>query len=110
MTEAINDPENYRRMAEPFASPQEANAALDAFFDDVRAARQKHRIADVLTVTMFTVRYADGEEGAALAHCHNGEVLKAESMAAYALGSEQQRHREAINKFVSGRATSKTPR
>lgn len=110
MSEGIHDPENYRKMAESFASLEEANAALDAFFADVRAARQKHRIADVLTVTMFTVRYADGEEGAALSRSHNGDVLKAESMAAYALGREQEHRREAINKLVAGRATQKTPR
>jgi hypothetical protein len=31
----INDPSNYRKMSEPFANSEAANAALEAFFVEV---------------------------------------------------------------------------
>jgi len=41
-----NDPANYRRNSEPFPKVEQANEALAAFFEDVKIAREKHRISD----------------------------------------------------------------
>lgn len=54
-----NDPELYRQLSAPFDTAEEANTALVAFFADVRAARIKHRMPDVLTVVAVNVRYQD---------------------------------------------------
>ena len=98
----INDPANYRELSAPFTSIGVANAALKAFFDDVRAARQKHRIADVLTVVSVNVAYDSGE-GTAMSHSTNGDVLKAQALAAYAYGVEQSESRERMARLVAGK-------
>lgn len=102
------DPQNYREMSVPFFGPEAANLALEAFYDDVRAARQKHRIADVLTVVSVNVIYDEGGEGAALSHSHNGDPMKAESMAAYVFGREQADRKAWLNKLVAGTNTRRS--
>lgn len=97
-----NNPETYRAMSEPFLTPEEANAALQAFIEDVRAARLKHHIADVTLVAQSNLLYADGNEARALSHVHIGAVQESEGMLARALGEAQAERREAINKLLAG--------
>jgi len=103
MPEIINDPENYRKMCEPFASANEANAALEAFFADVRAARKKHRIANVLMVAELRVNYPETGEGSAMVHGFNGDVLMAVPLAAFAYGKTQEEQRQLINNLAAGK-------
>jgi hypothetical protein len=98
-----HDPENYLKLSEPFDGPDQANAALTAFFKDVRAARQKHRITDCTVAVAVNVRYEDGKEGVAMSHAHNGDQAKAESLLAFAFGKEQAWRREYIAKLVAGK-------
>jgi len=99
----IVDPDNYRRMSEAFASPAEADAALEAFSEDVRAARQKHRIADVLVAVCVNIKYEDGHEGQAFSMSQHGSVLVAEPLAAYAYGRAVEQRRESIGKLLKGK-------
>lgn len=100
--EHITDPENYRKMSEPFASADEANAALKEFMAGVRELRKKHRIADVLTVVAVNAKYESGE-GRAITHGFNGNSQNAEGMAAYAYGQESADRREWMNRLMSGK-------
>lgn len=99
--ETISDPENYRKMSEPFESADEANTALKQFMDVVRELRQKYRIAEVLTVVSVNVKYKDGE-GKAISFGFNGNYMEAESMAAYAYGDLAANRRAYMNKLAKG--------
>ncbi len=48
MSDSIQDPENYAKMAEPFESQVDATVATQGFMNDVLLARQKWRIPEVL--------------------------------------------------------------
>lgn len=104
----MNDPANYRALSLPFASPAEANDALEAFLEDVSLARQKHRIRDVLTIASLSVSYQTGE-GDAITLRHVGDTLRAVSMAAYAYGVELAQSRETLNRLMANTATTKKP-
>lgn len=47
----LHDPEHYAKMAAPHANEAAAQAALDAFFVDIDAARERHRIPEVVIVS-----------------------------------------------------------
>ena len=97
----IKDPENYRKMSAPFASVDEAQASLKSFMIGVHELRQKHRIADVLTVSSVNVKYEEGE-GRAIIHGFSGDSANAEGMAAYAYGQESAQKRELMSRILSG--------
>ena len=48
MSEYAADPEKYREMSEPYETAETASESLSAFLDDVRALREKHRIAEIV--------------------------------------------------------------
>jgi hypothetical protein len=52
----VEDPENYRTMSTPFSSLEDAQDELDQFFEEVRIARQKHKIADVHVIVSTNVK------------------------------------------------------
>jgi hypothetical protein len=98
------NPKLWREMQEPHESAEAVNAAVDAFLDDVGKAREKHRIADVLTCA--TLRYVDetGEEVEAMLSHHYGDFTHAEGLAAYSYGRIAQQRQEMIAKLSSGKA------
>ena len=79
----INDPENYRLMSQPFENGEAANKALDAFFEAVREARQKHRIADVVVLAMVSAGEKDAK---AIAQSTLGDDTNVEGICAWAYG------------------------
>jgi hypothetical protein len=83
----INDPSLYRRMSEPHESLEAANAAWLAFYADVRAAREKHRIPDVLIVAELPF-IDNGEESRAPVCSTIGNARIAVELAAFAYGQE----------------------
>jgi hypothetical protein len=99
--ERIIDQKNYRRVSEPFVNAEQANAAIELFYKEVRELRNKHRIADVLVVCCVNVSYAEGE-GQAMSRSHHGDPLKAEALAAYAYGAEQAERRRMMNLLLKG--------
>ncbi len=90
-----NDPATYRRLSEPFPSVEEANEALAAFFRDVQAAREKHRIADVVVLVEIS-NVLDGEEVRGSASSFYGDSARVLPMLAREFGAAQQRHEEQI--------------
>jgi len=99
MARDIKDPALYRRMSEPLASPEEANKAVEAFFADLRALREKHHIRDVLCV----VQLAYEQEGVeTVGHCTTmiGSVTEALHMAAVTYGGLRADHNAAMDKAV----------
>lgn len=62
MTTFEPDPEKYKAMSEPFLSHGEASAAIEAFMNDLRALREKHRIAEMVgAVAVWTVDEESGK-------------------------------------------------
>ena len=55
--ERLNDPETYARMAVPYATLEDAAAALRRFADGVEILREECRVPDVMCIT---VAYAEG--------------------------------------------------
>lgn len=93
--ETTNDPSNYRRCAEPFADAEHANEALAAFFADVKAAREKHRIADI-AVLVEVSHMLDGEEVRGSASSFHGDSARVLPMLAREFGAAQQRHEDHL--------------
>jgi hypothetical protein len=91
------NPELFARMSAPFDTLDEANDALSAFFEDVSAAREKHRIKNVVVIAEIATRDADGERpGAASFSC--GDVSAVLPMVARKYGEE----REAFEQLIDG--------
>jgi hypothetical protein len=99
-----HDPENYRKMSEPFNGLDEANNAISAFFEEIGESRKRHRIPDVVVALSVNVRYEEGgREGAPITYATYGDAHKTESLLAYALGSEANERRERIAKLLKGK-------
>lgn len=62
MTKPIHDPALYRKLSEPFENRQAADAAFDAFAEEFRALREKHRIADAVYIACVSVKDGDKEQ------------------------------------------------
>ena len=98
------DEANYRRLNEPKASPDVANAEIAEFFREARELRQKYKLPDVLIVVAATVMYPDGAgEGRVMTYAHFGDSREAETMAAYAYGAETAERRSIIARMLAGR-------
>ena len=90
-----NDPAHYRRMSEPFETVEQSNEALAAFFADVRSARDKHRIAEVVVLCEISV-VVNNEEIRGSAMAQHGDSARMLTMLAREFGAEQARHEERI--------------
>lgn len=101
MSEWKDDAALNRQMREPFPTPDEANAAMEAFLDDVAGARKKHRVSDVYLVVAFNYLATDGEETRGMACWGCGDGMRHEQMAAYALGTTQADRRQIVDKLIS---------
>lgn len=97
--DGFNDHETLRKVSVPFASCEEAEAAWKAFFEEVYAARVKHKITDVLLVGSFNAMM-DGEEGGLFAMSSMGSVERTASLSAWAFAQCQKTHEERLAKLV----------
>lgn len=117
----VSDPAHYRKLCEPFASTEAAGEAVDAFFKEVRALRDKHKIPDVYVMLEVTCLVPDpatpspadrkplspgGESGPipvlemrASACSQMGDNLRTLSMLANFLGQERRNLDEAIKEL-----------
>jgi|ERR1017187_4388081 hypothetical protein len=102
----FNDPALYRKLSEPFATLDEADAATDAFLVELRELRAKHRIADVSLILGINVMGEDGE-GRMLLQSHVGDTHLAESMLAYAYGAETALRQERTASLLTARAVTR---
>jgi hypothetical protein len=93
------DPDLYRTLSDPFESQGKANAACEAFYADLRALREKHRLRDVYVILEFTVRDEKGQADSIITmHC--GDVLRSKFLTAYAFGSEQRLDRLRVDEVI----------
>lgn len=99
--EIINDPANYRKLSEPFASKDAANEALQSFCDEVGEARKRHGIANVIIIIKDSCMYGE-EPGDFLNLYQLGSSLEHESMVAYAFGAIRAERNEMIAKLIKG--------
>ena len=101
MSRGIKDPATYRRMSEPLASQEEANKAVEAFFEDLRALREKHHIRDVVVVAQLA--YVDGgAEGLRIVTLTIGSRAEALPMLATAFGHERAQWVAMLDKTAGG--------
>jgi len=91
-----HDPSTYRRLSEPFPSPDACNAAIDAFMEEVGAARVRHGIRDVLVIVAGSVTYPDGE-AEYMTSGGMGDSTRQPVLAAHALGMAEAEARERLN-------------
>lgn len=96
---AIQDPETYRKVSAPFPSTDAANAAIDAFYHDVREARAKHGIRDVHLI-MGGEMLSDGNSQEFYMSAHIGSTSNAEAMTAWAFGKAQARRQEEVMRLI----------
>jgi hypothetical protein len=102
MSERVEqNPERYRTLSAA-RKPDETNAALEAFFTDLGALREKHGFPDVVAVIGMNVEYESGIGSACTWHQY-GDSLKAETLLAYAFGQAQAERRELVNRLTSGK-------
>lgn len=52
-----HDPEHYEELCTPFLSIDDANAAMEAFANEVRALRDKFRLRDVVVCVEVTIAH-----------------------------------------------------
>jgi hypothetical protein len=98
-TDIHSDPANYRRNSEPFATVDDSNEALMAFFDEVSTARDRHRIVDVAVLCEVMV-LVDGKEVCAQARIFLGDSARSLPMIAREFGAAQQRYEDEIASIV----------
>lgn len=98
----VHDPENYRKMCEPHATEEEADDAVQKFYEAVRKARQKYRIADVEVIVMVRVRDSEENEktGKFFSSAHFGNQLERVGMCAWAHGMATQEFYDVMNEFA----------
>lgn len=106
----INDPATYRKLSEPFATAEEANDALQKFWEGVYELRKQCRIADVYMVVGFNVAAEDGEEGRMMGILHAGDEMIREAMSAYAFGREQADRQSRTARLIGKNAVTKLAR
>ena len=99
----INDTEAYSKAVQPFATSEEANTALQTFFQEVRELRNRLGIADVAIIVQDSVG-----EGLFHWNAHIGNPVNGEVMAAWHLGTVQAERQEMIREAMrSGGAIQK---
>jgi len=95
------DPANYRKLSVPFATKAEADAALEAFDNDLRELRNKHKIPDVTVVTAVSYLEEGGGETQVFGCGHHGETMKAIGMSAFAFGQFSE-HQDQVLAQMAG--------
>jgi len=99
-----NDSVTYRKMCEPFASVEEANAAAQAFGDELYELRVKHRMKDVLFAIESAIAGKDGESHPII-YGYFGDVSNAERIASYTLGRLAGGKSESVGQWTKGCGT-----
>lgn len=104
------DPANYRKMADPFSSIEDASDAIDSFWRELYELRNKHRIRDVHLILECDVVRNDGSEGTTILSGHIGDENKAEIMVGFAFGQVQADRQDRVAKTMAGKFVTKLPK
>lgn len=110
MSDKISDPANYRKLSEPFESPDAADAAIQAFWKEFYELRNKHRIADATVVVRTIYATNDGDEAVGLLAMHAGSWIHQESMSAFAYGQAVSDRQQQIGKMLDSSGYIKQPK
>ena len=95
-----DDPSKYREISKPFVDGNEANQAITQFVNDVQAAREKHRIPDVVILCEIS-HLLDEVEVRGHSSASFGDSSKTLTMIARAYGSEQTKHEQMLQVITS---------
>lgn len=97
----FHNPKKYRELLQPFATREEASTAMEAFFSDIEALREKHRIVTMLAIAEVNVVDESepdlGGEVALNSSFSFGNIAKAPLLAAMLYGSERERLEEHLD-------------
>lgn len=95
------DADNYHKLNQPFESADDANAALEAFWEEFYALRNKYKIPDVLVVFRLMCRTKDGDVAELFGSLNAGSEMYAESLAAWGYGRESAQRQERMARIIS---------
>ncbi len=90
----------FRELNVPFESQDHANEALRGFLDDVRAAREKHKIANVCTIVQIDMKTESGIVPG-FSSGFLGDLTMQLPIAARYYGQCQAEHRQIIDRALS---------
>lgn len=96
----FNDATNYHEMSKPLESFDAANAAINGFWDEFYALRNKYRLPDIHIIIRLVVEDGNGG-GDVMVSMHAGNSMNEEAMTAWALGQAQVRRQENIIRIAS---------
>lgn len=96
-----NDVANYRKLSEPFADAEKANADIEKFFEMVGVARNECHIMDAHVIIKINVLRGDTET-LAMTSAHYGNGLEGAGMCGWALGQEQNALNTDIARKLAG--------
>jgi len=106
----VQNPKLYRELSVPFESAEAANAALTAFYEEVRELRKKHKITDLHLICQVSANFKDDDgedEGQLMAVCHFGSELMIEGMTGYAFGKAHADSKARIAKATAAAGKGK---
>ena len=92
---AEHNPARYSEMSKSRPS-DEVDKSIDAFCNEVKEARIRHKIADVHVILRVLVD-RDGDESPALATLHFGAIQESEGMCAYAFARSAEERRRFVD-------------
>jgi len=92
---AINNPARYSEMSKP-KNDVDAQSDINAFFEDVKIAREKYKIADV-HVIVRTIVERDGNDFPGMSSTHYGATQEIEGMCAWAFARSAESRRRFVD-------------
>lgn len=110
MSDRKIDQKLYRELGVPFATVEEANDEFKQFQDELYVLRRRHRVRDLVFIAQLAVIYEDGTEGSPLVAGMYGDEMRAEGMAAFALGRFSAERQERVAQMIDASAGLKSPR
>jgi len=92
----------FRSMSEPHESLEAADQTIKAFLNELGELREKHKIANVLTVIADSAKTADGDDTEFIMPHMYGDSLRMEALAAYAFGQAAVIRQESMGALQKG--------
>jgi len=99
-TQREENPERYKRLSEPFESPEAVNEAYAGFFRELGELREKYKIPDVLAVVEANVVAPNGSVMKAVTTFQWGDMSRRGTLVLYLYRQES----EVIQKLMEGLA------
>lgn len=105
---AEHNPTRYRELSQPHASPAVLDESLQAFFDEVSAARERHKLANVFLIVKTPVMDSTQKEVEMGSTLRLGDSFRMIELVAWAFGKEQADQREMVASAVAhGKGTAR---